>query len=93
MDLLSEVLEKEIDFSFIPVDLPEAHANAHSSFTFKENIKKLRFLIEKYPKICTNLTGQFSLFEKEHRTEIDGLPSDSKKVWISYKKEVKKLVK
>lgn len=86
LDLLSEVLEKNLEYSFIDVILPTR--TAKSSFTYDNNLIKMKFLLNKYKKLKNLLPDYFKEFEEKNSDKI----SRVKMTWESYKKDINKLL-
>lgn len=88
LDLLSELLENQMKFSFIEVELPERKVT--SSFTFEKNMNKMKFLLNKYPRLKDCIPSYISEFES--------LPENLSKsriikdMWEKYKIEIKKII-
>lgn len=85
LDLLGEVLEKKLRYSFVNIELPEKKAK--TSFDYTQNIIKMQFLIKKYPKFNFLIPKAFNEFEKEE--EFKGLIKEGEKEhWKKYKKDI-----
>jgi len=61
LDLLGELLKNNLNFSFININLPPREVS--SSFTYENNLKKMRFLLKKYKDIKPKLKDYAILFE------------------------------
>lgn len=83
LDLLSEILSKKINYSFINVELPEAEVK--TSFRSEDNIKKMKFLMKKYTPLNESITNYIKSFEQTQ--EFSYLCSDEKiaSSWVEYK--------
>ncbi len=87
LDLLDEVLSKGLNHSFVDITLPNVPLK--TSFTVIDNIKKMKFLVNKNYHLTDSLQEYFIEFEK---TEIFKSQENDKKSinnWDNYKKEVK----
>ena len=90
LDLVSEIVEKRLEYSFIDVDLPPRQVS--SSFTYDNNLKKFEFLILKYPKLKFLISDYFNEYEKtdEFNTLIN-IPH-VKETWERYKQDIIKII-
>lgn len=86
LDLLSEVLEKKLNQSFVEIALPETRIG--TQFTFEKNLVKLRFLFKKYGGLKENVQEYLGEFEKENKSRIGGLSGESLQYWAKYKQEI-----
>jgi len=88
LDLLSEVLEKNLEYSFVDVELPPREVS--SSFEYKNNLMKMKFLLEKYKdnKLKELIPNYFDEFERGRLERI----SEIKENWENYKRDVIKLL-
>jgi len=84
LDLLSEALEKNLEYSFVDVELPER--TSLSSFTYKNNLMKMSFLLNKFERLKDCIPNYINEFEKLKSEEI----SKVKSVWDNYKKDLLK---
>ncbi|MBI2580205.1 hypothetical protein HYV85_00155 [Candidatus Woesearchaeota archaeon] len=91
LDLLSEVLSKNLNYSFIDVKL-NVPKNAKTGFSRQDHIKKMLFIFRKHQKIKSCLSDYLDSFEKTD--EFKQLFKDElKSEWESYKDELLKLAK
>lgn len=91
LDLLSEVLSKKLNYIFVPIELPKAEA-PKTGFTFEDNIKKMRFLLEKYPALRQKLKGYLEEYKKANETKIEELDESENSLWSNYCNEISRLV-
>ena len=86
LDLVSEVVEKKLEYSFVDVDLPPRQVS--SSFNYENNLKKFEFLITKYPKLKFLISNCFNEYEKTE--EFDNLINkpNVKENWEKYKHDI-----
>ena len=90
LDLLSELLEKQLKFSFIDIKLPPREVK--SSFSFDSNINKMKFLLNKYPQLKEYLSTYMRDFEniEENKVKLDTY--SIKDNWNKYKIEIGRLI-
>lgn len=86
LDLLSEALEKGLNYSFVDVELPMRQTS--SKFEYENNLKKMRFLLEKFKskKLAESLCDYVKDFERGE--EFKMLASKNMRVkpyWKGYK--------
>lgn len=93
LDLLSEILYKKINYVFIPLNLPESDYRTHSSFSFDQNIKKMKFLLNKYKNMSSYLEKSLKEFIKLNKEKIKRITEQDKQNWSNYIKAIKKLTK
>jgi hypothetical protein len=86
LDLLSELLEKNLEYSFVNVVLPPR--TAKSSFTYKNNLIKMEFLLNKYKKLKNLLPDYLKDFEEKNSDKI----SNIKNIWENYKRDLNNLL-
>jgi hypothetical protein len=91
IDLLSEVLEQKLNYSFIEVMLPHSSELPSTAFTYSDNITKMKFIIRKYPDMRDKLLSYLKQFE--HTEEYLKLinKKDSVEVWNKYGRDLEKL--
>jgi len=89
LDLLSELLEKKLRFSFVNVELPKR--DVPSSFTFENNINKMKFLLSKYPKLKRSLRSYINSFENIDKVKEVLADTEIKNMWERYKVEIGKI--
>ncbi len=89
LDLLSEILEKKLEYSFVNVQLPLRIVK--SSFIYKNNLTKMKFLLDKYEKLKDCIRSYLKEFEEEN---IDNVSKENvKEEWEKYKNDLFKLIK
>ncbi len=86
LDLLSEVLEKDLTYSFVPVELPPR--TVPSSFTHKNNLIKISFLLNKYRKLRSYIPKYLEIFEDKKKDAIKKV----EKSWEKYKGDLLNLL-
>jgi len=91
LDLLSEVLEKNFGFLFVPITLPKREII--SAFTYENNIRKMIFLLDKHPMLSNKLKSFLDEYLIQAKQEIDTLDENGKIIWEKYKKDVLTLLK
>ncbi len=89
IDLLSECLEKEIEFSFVDVELKIDPATITTLFTPTDNIKKMKFLLNKYPMMRGKLISHLTDYTKLNL--LSNFQEDEQQTWKEYCSEIKKL--
>lgn len=90
LDLVSEVVEKKLEYSFVDIDLPPRQVS--SSFTYTNNLKKFEFLISKYLNLKFLISDYFKEYEKtEEFTNLIGKPN-VKENWEEYKQDILKII-
>ncbi len=85
LDLISEVLTHNLNYSFIDIELPPR--KAHSSFIHKNNLEKIKFLMKKHANFDQLLSKYIQEFEisREYAELID---ETIKNGWNNYKKDL-----
>lgn len=89
LDLLGEILEKELEYSFIDINLPPR--TSKSSFIYKNNLGKMKFLLAKYKKLKDCISNYVIEFEKQKQDKI--LKEGIKDTWENYKENLFKLIR
>jgi hypothetical protein len=84
IDLLSEVLEKRLEYSFVDIELPQRTST--SSFKYENNLIKMRFLLNKYSKLTEFLLNYLTEFERINEEVLK--KEEIKKIWENYKKDI-----
>ncbi|MBI1935705.1 hypothetical protein HYS31_04660 [Candidatus Woesearchaeota archaeon] len=81
LDLLDEVINKKLNFSFIEVDLPVQPIT--TSYTYEDNFEKLKFLCSKCNKLKDCLTEYLIEFEStnEFKGIIKNMDENEVKMW------------
>ena len=87
LDLLGEVLENNLNLSFIPIELPEVPSK--SLFTYQNNIDKMVFLMKKYRRLKDCIVEYFQEFEQTK--EFEGL-CKNRDEWGKYKESLMAVV-
>jgi len=90
LDLLGEILEKDLNYSFIDVELPKRDAN--SSFTYKNNLDKMKFLVKKYSKFGQLISQYFLEFESSQEYKELIIKKEDEDEWKKYKTDLVKLI-
>lgn len=91
LDLLSEVLAKKLNYSFIDVEL-DIPKDAKTSFSAADHIKKMLFIFRKYQSLKSFLSNYLHMFEQsEEFKAIYGVAL--KDEWEKYKTEIITLAK
>ena len=94
LDLLNEVLLKDLKYSFVNVNMPDQKEKIPTSYTDKDSLKKLRFLCSKCLKLKDHLLECLTEYEKseEFKAIITGAGEGDLKKWNEeYKPAVKSL--
>jgi len=89
LDLLSEVLMKNLNFTFIDVELPER--KTPSQFTYEQNLKKMEFILRKYDLMKLHMVVKGYIEKYEQGEEFKSLISSDGKCdeyWGKYKKDL-----
>jgi len=79
LDLLSEVLEKNLNFLFVDVELPPQKEIDNKEFKKEDSLVKMRFFLNKYPKLSADIPKRIVEFEKK---EVN---KELEKYWKEYK--------
>ncbi len=90
LDLVSEVVEKKLEYSFVDINLPPRQVS--SSFDYANNLKKFKFIISKYPQLKFIISEYFNQYE--NTVEYNNLINkpEVKKTWENYKENVFKII-
>jgi len=85
LDLLGELLEKKLKYSFVNVELPKKLLK--TAFDWTDSLKKMKFLIDKYSKFEYCIPEAFEEFEEEE--EFKTLIKEKEiEYWKKYKKDI-----
>ena len=98
LDILTEVLIKKLNFSFIDVKLPELVSNSKPKtlFSYEKNLKKIEFLFTKLDKLKDSIIRYIEQFEKTKEfsdiINSGGVEEKLMEQWEKYKTDLLKLV-
>jgi len=87
LDLLSEVISKQIPFTFIDVNI-EKEDKRPTGYNYEDNLRKMKFITEKHAGLKEHVPSFFTDFEKQEK--IRGLleNKDMGTYWERYKKDL-----